>query len=767
MYPNLKALYMGTNMKILVKYFLTLIFFTFASNNAFSTDNLNGISSNVLIEDIVVTARKKEESAQDVPIALSAMSQDQLEIIKFRDFNDLAVGMPNVAMDEIGTTKGTQNFSIRGVGINSSIASVEPSVAIVLDGVYMANSAGMVFDMFDLESIQILRGPQGTLFGKNSTGGAVIVNTALPTDKILHKTRIAYEGGGPGGHNRIIQYSYSMPINSNLKGKISIHSSDDEGYFKNSYNKSNHGQYKQNTFRLAFVYEPNDKLEFILRYEDSDQDGTGPSAQCHINADGLGCQADDGAPVPAPNSTFSRYSLDFNIDNPGYLESKTKFFNTTTNWYLDNGVVTNVFGKRKYDLNVDLDVDARSVSFFDAPGESYFEQISNELRYNGSLSDNLDITAGLFMYESDVMVWDNRALRGVLYALAGSPGTFLWQSGGGLHNVKQTAIFSTFDYSINEKLSINLGVRLTDEEKEIHLASINRNVSVGATPPCSVPVGTCPYDYIDKDSWKTTSPKLGFTYFRKDTSMIYGYWTRVFKSGGYNLRNSVDLATFQEAAPKADDETVETFEIGMKNNFDRGRLNVAIFDTVIKDSQRMTNIQDPISGVAQVVKNAGDISYRGFEIDGIYTINDKTSLIASLGYVDSKYKNLISDLNGDFIINHLDYDLKIPRAAPLTFGIGINFDGTLGSWKSITRLNFYHRDKSYYNENNQGFINEQDIINFGYDIYSPTGDINISIYGKNLSNEVKHGGDTNLSFGGTFSPLAKGKITGLELVYKF
>ena len=83
------------------------------------------------------------------------------------------------------------------------------------------------------------------------------------------------------------------------------------------------------------------------------------------------------------------------------------------------------------------------------------------------------------------------------------------------------------------------------------------------------------------------------------------------------------------------------------------------------------------------------------------------------------------------------------------------------------KTNFYHRDKSYYNENNQGFINEQDIINFGYDIYSPTGDINISIYGKNLSNEVKHGGDTNLSFGGTFSPLAKGKITGLELVYKF
>ena len=257
--------------------------------NVKAQNNESEVLSNVLIEEVVVTARKKEETAQDVPIALSAMNQEQLEILKFRDFYDLAVGMPNVAMDEIGTTKGTQNFSIRGIGINSSIASVEPAVAIVVDGVYMGVSAGMVFDMFDLESIEVLRGPQGTLFGKNSTGGVILVNTALPEDETRQKARLAIEGGGPGGTNNIMQYSLSGPINDVLKAKISIHRSDDSGYFKNSYDDSNHGQFKQNTIRLAFVYEPSDKFDLALRIENSDQDGSGPAAQCHLGANGTGC----------------------------------------------------------------------------------------------------------------------------------------------------------------------------------------------------------------------------------------------------------------------------------------------------------------------------------------------------------------------------------------------------------------------------------------------------------------------------------------------
>ena len=206
-------------MKIISKYSSLIFTFTLLATYIDAQNYELNVTSNILIEEVVVTARKKEETAQDVPIALSAMNQEQLEILKFRDFNDLAVGMPNVAMDEIGTTKGTQNFSIRGIGINSSIASVEPAVAIVVDGVHMGVSAGMVFDMFDLESIEVLRGPQGTLFGKNSTGGVILVNTALPGDETKQKARLAIEGGGPGGTNNIMQYSLSGPINDVLKAK--------------------------------------------------------------------------------------------------------------------------------------------------------------------------------------------------------------------------------------------------------------------------------------------------------------------------------------------------------------------------------------------------------------------------------------------------------------------------------------------------------------------------------------------------------------------
>ena len=135
----------------------------------------NSSKSNALIEEVTVTARKKEESSQDVPLSITALNEAQLEILKFRDFNDISVGIPNLAADDIGTTKGTANFSIRGLGINSSIASVDPTVGIFLDGVYMGSNAGMVLDMFDISSIEVVRGPQGTLFGKNVTAGAILV----------------------------------------------------------------------------------------------------------------------------------------------------------------------------------------------------------------------------------------------------------------------------------------------------------------------------------------------------------------------------------------------------------------------------------------------------------------------------------------------------------------------------------------------------------------------------------------------------------------
>jgi iron complex outermembrane receptor protein len=160
-------------------------------------------ASAALLEEVVVTARKRAEDSQDVPVAISAFGADQLDALKVRNLTNLAVSMPSVVLDDIGTSRGYANFSIRGLGINSSIPSIDPAVGIVVDGVYLGTNSGVLFDTFDLQSIEVLRGPQGTLFGRNVTGGVVQLNSKKPTQDLDVSAKIAYdqaENGGGGGN---------------------------------------------------------------------------------------------------------------------------------------------------------------------------------------------------------------------------------------------------------------------------------------------------------------------------------------------------------------------------------------------------------------------------------------------------------------------------------------------------------------------------------------------------------------------------------------
>ena len=152
---------------------------TLISGGAAQAQDAFGVSS-VLLEKITVTARKREEPIQNVPLSVTHFSSEQIDALKITDLESLAVHMPNVALDDIGTAKGVANFSIRGIGINSSIPSVDPTVGMFVDGVYLGQTSAALLDTFDVESIEVLRGPQGTLFGRNVTGGAVLINTKNP-----------------------------------------------------------------------------------------------------------------------------------------------------------------------------------------------------------------------------------------------------------------------------------------------------------------------------------------------------------------------------------------------------------------------------------------------------------------------------------------------------------------------------------------------------------------------------------------------------------
>lgn len=723
-------------------------------------DQRTEYSGSSLLEEVIVTARKREESAQDVPISVSAFGAEQLEALKIRNLENLAVGIPNVALDDIGTFRSTANFSIRGLGINSSIPSIDPTVGVFVDGVYMGQNAGVILDMFDIQSIEVLRGPQGTLFGRNVTGGAILINSKSSTEEFELSARVAVDGNpnGDGGLNKYAMASISGPMGDSFGYRISAYQNKDDGWFVNLANGEDFGEAETTIFRPLLSWR-SDRAEMVLRWEHMESTGQGPASQNHINGSG----------VPGFFATFDRDSHDFAIDYPGFIDIENDLLSFEINWDVDfgDGVITNIFGWKDYAATGGSDIDAQPAWLFHAPFWHDQEQFSNELRYNGNF-DRTNLTTGLYWFSNEINYHERRNLLGIA---TGGVAPALTQDGGGDYWVDSIAFFASIDYDINDAWTLNAGIRYTDEEKEAHIASLIFNVN----DPCNVVFGTCEFDFIDKESWSAWSGKLGATYTISDDKRVYGQWTRAHRSGGYNLRNTA-FDTVNLGPGPFDQETVDNFEIGYKSEISGGgRLNAAVFYTKVGDMQREVNQSDPVVGVVQVIKNTADANIFGFELEGTFALGDSVVLLASLGWIDPSYSKVLFDLNGDGVIDGEDKKLKLPRAAEWTYSIGLNHDANFNNGGYLSsRINYAFRDDAFYTDNNLGYLLSQEILDLGFDYHTPNEQWVLSLYGRNLLDDVKHGGDTQLPFvlgpvpvGGTFSPLAKGRIIGFEVSFSY
>ena len=707
------------------------------------------------LEKIVVTARKREESVFDAPLSVSALGAGEVEARKLRNLTDLAVSLPNVALDEVGTFTGYANFSMRGLGINSSIPSIDPTVGIFVDGVYLGVANN---DFFDLESIEVLRGPQGILFGRNVTGGAVLVNTRKPGDEFEARLRAAVDGGGDGGLNKYLTGSIGGPVSATVSAGIAAYYNDDDGWFENKFSGDDYGAFEQVRVRPVVVWRPGDRVELVARYQYSETDGDGSVGQTHTNGYGI-----SGTPA-----NFARDSHDFSIDEGGFQETETHFVTAELTLEVgEDGAITNIFGYRDHESRSLLDIDAQPVSLFHATGGLETEQVSNELRYNGVFAGQLNLTAGVYYFSNDIDYQERRNLLGLLTP-DGSPA--LTQDGGGEYKVETVGVFAAADYEISYSLTLSAGLRYTSEEKKARIASLIRNVN----SPCQVLEGTCRFDFTDSEDWNSWSPKLGFTYHLSDTARIYAHWSRGFRSGGYNLRNAaIDTVNFGPGP--FDEETVDSYEIGFKMSAGRGYLSGALFFNDVEDMQREVNLADPVSGVVQVIKNTADAEILGIELDGALNLTQDLQAIASLGWLDPEYKTVRFDLNGDGTIDGRDKDLDPPRAAEWTWGLGLRHRLPVGDLGHIaSRIRYSYRDESFFTDNNLGYILSQNVLEAGLDFHAAGSRWIISIYGKNLLNEVKHRGDTQLPpilgpipLGGTYAPLDKGRVIGGEVTFTF
>jgi iron complex outermembrane receptor protein len=718
-------------------------------------------TSSALMEEVTVTARKREESIQNVPISVSAFSGEQIDALKVRSLQDLSVSMPNVAMDDIGTTRGVANFSIRGLGINSSIPGIDPTVGVFIDGVYLGQNAGTVIDMFDLEGVEVLRGPQGTLFGRNVTGGAVLLRTKGATEQFEASFRASVDGNpnGDGGLNTYIMGSLSGPLGNSLGYRVSIYHNEDDGWFENLYDGSDHGAASTTIFRPVIEWEPTEDIRIKLRWEHTESDNDGPASQTHTN--GLG--------IDGFFANFERDSFDFAVDEPGMLDFEMDFVTAQLDWDVDfgDGTITNIFGWRDYYHDSYGDIDAQPVWLFHSGSINAAEQYSNELRYNGTFGE-ANVTVGVYWFDNEINYSEFRDLLG--YA-TGGVAPALTQHGGGILDVESKAVFGAVDYWLNESWALNAGIRYTTEDKSAQIVTLTRNVN----SPCIVYNGECSFDFVDDDDWNAWSGKLGFTYLMTENTRLYGNWSRGHRSGGYNLRNTaIDTVNFGPGP--FDQETVDSLELGFKSELGGlGRLNGAVFYTTIDDMQREVNQADPFAGVVQVIKNTADADIWGFELEGTFAVADSTVIMASLGWVEPSYKTVRFDLNGDGVIDQKDRNLELPRAAGLTYSVGLNHDWFLGSGSAVSfRINYAYRDDSYYTDNNLGYFLSQKMLDAGLDYTTASKRWTFSLYGKNLLNSVNHGGDTQLPSligpvptGGTFSPLIKGRVVGAQVTFNY
>ncbi len=710
-------------------------------------------AAGALLEEIVTTARKrsKAEAVQEVPVAVTAYGSVQIEALFVKKLDDLSYLMPNVQLEAVGTFPGVQNFSIRGQGINSSIPSVDPTVGVFVDGIYMGTTYGVVIDTFDLESVEVLRGPQGLLFGRNVTGGAVVLRNARPDGEFGTRFRV---GATDDDHYNIAAAIEGSLIEDRLAAKVVVYYDDDDGYFKNvnqtytgpqvgpfpiapapyptqafyinaASSRTNVGQFTTKLIRPTLVWTPSDTLDITWNAEHGESTGDG-AIWSNVTLQRAGS---------LPNFTTS-------ADELGFTDMRwTQSMIELNLAEVGNGTLTNIAGVRRVVAESATDVDGTYFPLFSVPGSNDSTQWSNELRWSGPVNERWDTTFGFYYFTQNIGYREGRYIQAALTRAL-----------GGDMDARNFGVFWNNDFYLTDALAMQVGVRYTDESKDAQIIS-----GVGGGCP-DVVTFNCNFDSLT-GKWDNITPKVGFQWSFNENSQLYGFFSKGYRSGGFNFRNAKPNVI--PPGPTREEEN-RTFEIGLKTEFNDGkmRLNLAAFHNEIDDIQRELNLGDPDVVVLQGTINAGDVTIKGVEVDFVGLITDNFSVNASYGWQDGEY-----DRVDPMWVSFLGPEL--PRLAPSNYSVGLSLDVPMGSAGLLNfATNFSYREGHPYNDSNTEVYEDQERLNANINWFLPNDEWQISLYGKNLTDEANWGNLTSISGIYTAGPMQPGRVIGLEVNFR-
>lgn len=594
-------------------------------------------SSSAALEEVVVTASRRAESAQDVAVALTALSSQSLEDANVVDISDIGFLAPNVQLQPVSTFPGFATFTMRGIGTGAnSIRTLDPTVNVMIDGMVVATQIAGQLDAFDYETVEVLRGPQGIFFGRNSIAGAIQMRTGKPSEEFGGRVK-----AGVGSQSLVqLEGVLEGAMSSTLRGKVAVQYRSFDGYFEDN----NGGTFipapnnplgtepgtatqKQNEQDSIFIkptitWQPSDNFDLTVYGQYFEDDGGSGSTQAYVE------------PSAAPSTMFRLYGytpptdqFEVNHDLVGKSDTEIEQLVVEANWSVGNGVLTSVTGWRDLTFSSSSDIDGTPFLLIHFPNnEEEASQFSQEIRYAADISDRLDFIIGGFYLDAEQGVIERREFSGLT---AGRDHfDFNYIQSDWTQDVKSTALFGNIRWGFTDTLTLNAGIRYSREEKDLNITLLT---------PCSGPgFSGCSTDKTDLgEEWSNTSPRVALEYRPNDELMFWGSWTRGFRSGNYNAR-----APSIAAVGPADPEQADQIEIGMKGDFADGRLraNITGFFTVYDEIQRTTNGEDALGNPLQLLRNAAEAEIPGIEAELTWLPTDRLMLMAGIGWIDPEFK---------------------------------------------------------------------------------------------------------------------------------
>lgn len=720
------------------------------------------------IEEVVVTARKRAESLQEVPITVSAFSDEMIKNLGVAEAGDIALFTPNFTWHtEFG--RATPQPYLRGIGTNNFMPINNGPIAIYQDNVFIGPNPAQGFATFDLERVEVLKGPQGTLYGRNSTGGLVNFISKKPEIGGGHQGFLTAEVGSFNTTN--LEGAYGFDISDTAAGRIAFTRNLNQGAVDNKNPASDDdktGSIDDYAVRAQFLFEPNADLSLLLNthYGRANPD-TAPFK--NIGVGDLTDPQPDGYggiyfPSPCPNP---------GLGNPNCGEVYTGFIDdpdlhtTTKQDDFEDVETMGAFVQIEYAINENLsltsltaydqaemkrldDVDDAIINYEVDHYYADFDFWSQELRLSGT-SDSAKWHLGLYYYSEEAQQITSFDLP-----------IFFTGIGNRIDIDTETyAVFGQYDFDVTDKLSLGVGLRWTYEEKDVTqfdgfntaldggmITSIydsDSDIPVGAT-------GFVPGTTGAEDTDEITG-RLSASYQVSDDAMVYASLSRGFKGGDIGgattlpffdatrAATPVEQAQFAAQTQLVEPEILDAAEIGFKSDWLDGnlRVNGALFYYIYKDQQQTILTEDPTGALPflTTLENAGRSEMPGAELEIIYTPTDNWYIQANAGYVDAEYEEFVRGAGEDFSGHQISLTPK------QQFSALVRYDWPLASGAVIAiQTDLAYQSSTFFQPQNDATLVGSVLQEGGYTVWggrvsytSADAKWNVALYGKNLGDK--------------------------------